>query len=118
MPYATAPVDLIRQELPAPVLVDNLVLTGAAETATKPTTDPVSGAPVTITWLWIASTAACYMRFDGTAAVPAADIADGTGSFPLAAGAGLFLNVRNVTSVSVIGTAVVGLAWMVDRSQA
>lgn len=110
MPYPTAPQDQ-NEDLPAPVLVDNLVLAGSAETATKPTTDPVTGAPVEITWLWIAATAACYMRFDGTAAVPAADIADGTGSFPLAAGNGLRLNVRNRTSVSVIGTTVVGLAW-------
>lgn len=115
MPYPSAPVDVIRQELPAPVLVDNLVLAGAAETATKPTVDPVSGAPVTVTWLWIAATADCYMRFDGTAAVPGADITNGTGSFPLAAGNGLLLNVRNRASVSVIGTAVVGLAWYTDQ---
>jgi hypothetical protein len=116
MPYPAAPVELIRQELSAPVLVNNLVLAGAAETATKPTTDPVSGEPVTITWLWIAATAACYMRFDGTATVPAADITDSTGSFPLAAGNGILLNVKNRASVSVIGTAVVGLAWYTDRS--
>lgn len=115
MPYPSAPVDVIRQELPAPVLVDNLVLAGAAETATKPTVDPVSGESVVITWLWIAATAACYMRFDGTAEVPAGDIVNGTGSFPLAAGNGLLLNVKNRASVSVIGTAVVGLAWYTDR---
>lgn len=116
MPYPTAPVELIRQELPAPVFVNNLVLTGAAKTGIKPTTDPVSGAAVEITWLWISATAACYMRYDGTAAVPGADISDGTGSFPLPAGNGILLNVKNRVSVSVIGTAVVGLAWFTDRS--
>lgn len=115
MPYPTAPVELIRKDLPAPVLVDNLVLAGAAKTATKPTIDPVSGATVEITWLWIAPTASCYMRFDGTAAVPGADITNGIGSFPLAAGNGILLNVKNRASVSVIGTAVVGLAWYTDR---
>lgn len=106
MPAPTAPVELIRTELPFPSQVDNQVLAGAAETITV---------PADVSWVWISVSALCYIRTGGTAVVPGLDVTDGTGSFPVNVGNGLFLNVRTIATFSIIGTAVVGLAWYRDR---
>lgn len=108
MPGPTAPVELARKELPFPTYVDNIVLTGTAVTVTKPAGHK---------WLWITATALCYMRTGGTAAVPGAHVVDGTGSMPVQPSVtGMLLNMSSVATFSIVGTAVVGLAWYRDHS--
>ena len=108
MPPPTAPVEAVRQEMAAPndAFTGNKVLTGSAETITK---------PAGCRWIWLASSALVYFRFGGSAAeVPAADT-DTDGSMPLNPGNGLLLDCKAFASVSVIGTAVVGFAWYRDQ---
>lgn len=107
------PVELIRRELPAPLYIDARALSANTEEAhTKP-----AGA----VWLWIINTDgtnAVWCRFDGSAAaIPAADIVDGSGSLPVLSGNGLLLNMKSSSQVSLIsaGASVVALAWYPER---
>lgn len=109
MPPPTAPIEAIRHELQAPDddHTGNKVLSGSAETITK---------PAGCRWLWLSTSALTYFRFGGSAAaIPAADTDTG-GSMPLNAGNGLFLDCKRNASVSVISaSAVVGFAWYRDQ---
>lgn len=105
----TAPVELMRKELPFPEYVDNIVLAGAATAVTK---------PAGVSWVLISPTDTVYIR-TSSATVPGANVVDGTGSFPIMPGdpieARLF-NVRGIAAFSIIGTAIVGLAWFRDQT--
>jgi hypothetical protein len=109
MPAPTVPTETIRFELPAPDdgFTGNTVLTGTAETITK---------PAGTRWVWLATSALTYYRFGGSAAgIPAADT-DTNGSMPLHPGPGLILDMNNFATVSVISAAaVVGHAFYRDR---
>lgn len=108
MPPPTAPVEAVRKEMAAPndAFTGNKVLTGSAETITK---------PAGCRWIWLAASALVYFRFGGSAAaVPTADV-DTAGSMPLNPGNGLFLDMKQHASLSVIGTAVVGFAFYRDQ---
>jgi len=87
---------------PAPLYIDNRVLAAnVAETHTIPT-----GAKV----VYFSCTNIFYVNFDGTGAVvPAADITNGTGSFPNPA----CLYIQGLTSFSLISPAacVIGMAF-------
>ncbi len=115
MAFPTAPVELIRQQLPLPAYVDNVVLAGAAKTITVPT-----GA----SWVWISVSDTCYLRVGTAAIVPTADTGSGggapalgEGSFPLKVGdTGLLFPTAGVLAFSIIGTAVVSLAWYRDHT--
>ena len=72
--------------------------------------------PAGHSWLWIANSDLVYYRTGGTAIVPTLDVVDGAGCMPLPASPGIFLNVRSVETLSFIGTAVCGYAWMRDQS--
>lgn len=71
MSIPTAPVGFIQTVLPVPAYVDNIVLVGVAKTVTVP-----AGA----TYCFISVTDETWMRTGGTAAAPAGDVVDGTGS--------------------------------------
>lgn len=109
MPPPTAPIEAVRHQLQAPNddYTGNRVLSGSAETITK---------PAGCRWIWLSTTALTYFRFGGeTAAIPAADT-DTDGSMPLNAGNGLYLDMKRYSSVSVISTsAVLGFAFFRDQ---
>jgi hypothetical protein len=109
MPAPSVPTETIRFELPAPNdgFTGNTVLTGAAETITK---------PAGTRWVWLATSALTYFRFGGSAAaVPAADTAT-NGSMPLNPGNGILLDMNAHATLSVISAAaVVGYAFFRDR---
>ena len=107
MPTANAPADLIRKEPVFPLQVDNVVLAGAAKTVTKPAGK---------VWALISVSALCYIRTGGAAVVPGADVTDGSGSFPISPQYGIMFNMTGVATFSIIGTAVVGIAWYGDHS--
>lgn len=109
MPPPTAPIEAVRHELQAPTddYTGNKVLSGSAETITK---------PAGCRWIWIAASALTYFRFGGeAAAIPAAGTDTG-GSMPLNVGNGLYLDMKRHASVSVISaSAVLGFAFYRDQ---
>lgn len=104
-----APTSFVRDYLTFPDNVWDVVLAGAAVEVTKPTG---------MVWALILPSAVIYARKKspggGDAAVPAADIVDGTGSFSIGPNSDFrekFWNVSSLTSFSLIGTAVVAICW-------
>lgn len=91
--------------------VDNRVLAAAtAETFTKPS--GYSSAVITVD-------TDCYIRRDGTAAVPAADVTDGTGSILIPAGQSRIIDLTDspgatpLASFSIVcaGAAITSVEW-------
>lgn len=117
MPAPTAPVELVRKELPLPSYVDNVVLAGAAKTITF---------PAGVSWVRISVTALSYIRVGSTAIVPAADTGSGggapalgEGSFPIHPGQDGFFYLKGNLSFSIISpAAVVAVAYYRDHSDA
>lgn len=108
---STAPVELIRSIWAFPVKVDNVILAGAAKTVTTPTG---------VTFARIFTTETIYLKTGGAATVPAADTQDGSndgsGSLPIRPEADpVPFNVRGIATFSIIGTAIVGIAWYRDH---
>lgn len=109
---ATAPTDSIRTTYPVPDYIDNFVLAGAAKTVTYPT------------WARLARVSVsdlCYLRRTGTAIVPIADTGSGGGAPALGAGSwpihptqDVEFNLAGALSFSIIGTAVVAVAYFRD----
>jgi hypothetical protein len=109
MPPPTAPIEAVRHQLQAPrdEYTGNRVLSGSAETITK---------PAGCRWIWLATSDLTYFRFGGSAAaIPAADT-DTNGSMLLNAGNGIYLDAKPHASISVISaSAVLGFAWYRDQ---
>ena len=106
----TAPVELIRKELPFPAFVYNLTLAGVAQTVTV---------PANVSWALIGTDDTIWIRTGGTAAA-GGTASDGTGSWPIlprdVVEARRF-NVRGVATFSVFGAAAnVGVAFYRDQS--
>lgn len=100
-----SPVELIRRELPFPTQVDNIHLTGAAVTVTK---------PARAAWALLLPSVLVYACGSGAAAAPAATVVDGSQSFPVYPQFGIFFNVRSLASFSLIGTADVAVCWYAE----
>lgn len=109
MAAPTMPVEVVRTSLPFPSFNYDVVLAGAAKTVTVPA--GVSWAFFSVTDdVWMARTAA---------AVPGADVLDGTGSVliqPADTEMARLFYVRGVVSFSLIGTANVSIAWYREHS--
>lgn len=103
----TSPVELIRRELPFPTQVDNIHLTGAAVTVTK---------PARAAWALILPSVLAYACGSGAATVPSATVVDGSQSFPIYPQYGIFLNVKSLASFSLNGTADVAVCWYAEQA--
>lgn len=109
-----APVELVRQVLPAPSKVDNLALAGVAKTLTV---------PAKVVFALIKVTADMNINFNpGVAAAdPAADTQDGANDgsaswlIQAADGPQLF-NVQGIATFSAIGTGKLRVGWFGDQS--
>lgn len=93
---------------------DRVLAAGVAETVTKPTGTPAQ----TYNTCVITSNADVWVRRGGTAAVPAADVTDGTGSALLPLGVPHVMDFRDddgtiLASFSIIctGVALVSMQW-------
>lgn len=82
--------------------VDNRVLAGANEDVTVPTR---------AAYVIVTATANVFVKRGGTAADPAADVSDGTGSILVYAGVARCFAVQGATTIGLIGTADVSLEW-------
>lgn len=110
MAAPTIPVELVRTQLPFPSFNYNVVLAGAAKTVTV---------PAGVSWAFISVTDDAWMAKTAPAAVPAADVLDGTGSVliqPVDTDMARLFYVRGVASFSLIGTANVSIAWYREHS--
>lgn len=87
---------------PLASFVDNRVLAGANEDHTVPT-----GAAYVI----ITATANIFVKNGGTAADPAADVTNGSGSILVFAGVARCFELHGATTIGLIGTADVSLEW-------
>lgn len=110
MAAPTAPVELVRTELPFPAFVYNLTLAGVAQTVTVPTG---------VSWMVIGVDDAIGIRTGGTATAGGTAV-DGTGSWlilPADTIEARRFRITNISTFSVFGAAAkVAIAFYRDHS--
>jgi hypothetical protein len=110
MAAPTAPVELVRTELPFPSFVYNLVMAGVAQTVTV---------PPGVSWMMLAVDDITWINKTGPAAAPSGPIVDGTGSWPVLPRdeiAARRFFIRGLVSFSIFGAAAnVAIAFFRDH---